>query len=333
MTTRSAATGTTQCAPLLSIVIVNWNTRERLRGCLASIAEHLAQVDHEVLVVDNASADGSPAMVQTDFPAARLIRNVDNLGFGRANNQAMRIARGGYILLLNSDTELRDSSVADLLEDVRAEPSIGVAHCRLDFPDGRAQYTAYRFPRLSLALVENLGLYKLLPKQRAGNLLLGGYLEPSAARDVDWVAGAFMLIRREVFEQTAGFDESVFMYGEDLEWCYRIRDHGWRIRYYPETSIVHFDHVSSDIRWGGSDKRVLLCLGRQLDVYAQRHGRARAAMLAALGLIGALMRIGYHGARLCLSCGRSSVERTMSVQGLTMLRLMACVILDRRRPS
>lgn len=333
MTKRAAATGTTHTAPLLSIVIVNWNTRERLRACLASIAAHLGQVDHEVLVVDNASADGSPSMVETEFPAVRLIRNAHNVGFGRANNQAMRLARGGHILLLNSDTELRDSSVADLLEQVRTDPSIGVAHCRLDFPDGRSQYTAYRFPRLSLALVENLGLHKLLPKQRAGNLLLGGYWEPRAARDVDWVAGAFMLIRREVFEQTAGFDESVFMYGEDLEWCYRIRDRGWRIRYYPGTSIVHFNHVSSDIRWGSSDKRVMLCLARQLDVYAQRHGRARAATLAALGLIGALMRTGYHGARLGLSCGRSSVERTMCAQGLTTLRLMAWVILGGRRPS
>jgi GT2 family glycosyltransferase len=125
--------------PDLSVIVVNWNTLERLRACLRSLDEHLSSVRHEVIVIDNASNDGSPDMVETDFPAVRLVRNEENVGFGRANNQAMRVADGTWFLLLNSDTELLDESVAELFREVRETSDIGVAHCRLIFRDGRLQ--------------------------------------------------------------------------------------------------------------------------------------------------------------------------------------------------
>jgi GT2 family glycosyltransferase len=284
-----------QPSPELSIVIVNWNTRERLRDCLASIAKHLSAVSHDVLVVDNDSSDGSADMVAEQFPDVRLIRNEENVGFGRANNQAMLEARGEWFLLLNSDMLLTDDSVATLFEKVRKEPGIGVAHCRLVFPDGRTQFTAYRFPSLGLTAFEALGLYKLVPRKRAGMMLLVGYWDYEEERPVDWVAGAFMLVPREVFEQTGGFDESLFMYGEDMEWCYRIRDRGWQIRYYPDASVVHFDHTSADIRWG--QERVALCLQRQRDIYSLRAGRLRGTLLTAIQLVGTLLRAAYYTVR------------------------------------
>jgi asparagine synthase (glutamine-hydrolysing) len=279
----------------VSVIIVNWNTRQLLHDCLSSIDEHLAAVDHEVIVVDNDSSDGSPDMVEEEFPHVRLIRNTENVGFGRANNQAMREARGEWLLLLNSDTVLLDGSVGELFESVRNTPDLGVAHCRLILPDGRLQHTAYRFPSVPLAVVEDLGLYKLLPSKIAGKLLLAGYWDYSEERDVDWVAGAFMLLPRHVFEETQGFDERLFMYGEDMEWAYRIRERGWRIRYYPTASIKHFDHSSSEIRWG--DERIALCLRRQRDIYRERSGGPRTALLMLLHVAGAATRSVYYSIR------------------------------------
>jgi asparagine synthase (glutamine-hydrolysing) len=281
--------------PDLSVIVVNWNTRELLRGCLTSLEENLQGLDHEVIVVDNGSRDGTPDMVAADFPSVRLVRNAENVGFGRANNQAMRLAKGAWLLLLNSDTLLVDGSVAALVRRLRSEQNVGVAHCRLVFPDGRQQHTVYRFPSLKLALLEDLGLYKLLSKRRRGETLLTGYWDYAEERDVDWVAGAFMLLPRKVFETTAGFDERLFMYGEDMEWCYRIRREGWRIRYYPDAMVKHFDHSSAEIRWG--DDRIALCLRRERDIYRERHGPLRAAALMTLRLVGAGIRTVYYSAR------------------------------------
>lgn len=280
----------------LSVIVVNWNTQEKLRACLASLQRHLAQADHEVIVVDNASADGSPEMVEKEFPEVRLVRNTDNVGFGRANNQAMRLARGRWLLLLNSDTELVDESVHDLVERVRAQADLGVAHCRLILPDGRTQHSTYRFPSLRLALLEDLGFYKFLPAERAGKALLGGYWAHDEEQDVDWVAGAFMLMPRKVFEATGGFDERLFMYGEDLEWCYRIQDAGWRIRYFPDAAILHHDHASSDLLWG--DKRITVCLQRQRDIYRERHGAVNGALLLAVRITGQALRTAYYSLRV-----------------------------------
>lgn len=313
--------------PELSVVIVNWNTQELTRNSLASLERHLANVDHEVIVVDNASHDGSPEMIAAEFPHARLIRNTENVGFGVANNQGMRRALGSWLLLLNSDTELIDGSVARLLAHARGEPGLGVAHCRLQFPDGRLQHSAYRFPSVRLALFEGTGVYKLLPK-RAGKILLGGYWDYAQERDVDWVAGAFMLLPREVFEQTGGFDERLFMYGEDLEWCYRIRDGGWRIRYYPDATVMHVDHASADIRWG--DERIVLCLTRQRDIFAQRHSRVLATLLMAVGVIGATVRSVYYAVRIAARGPRSDAYRQMQRYQHLAVRTMLSLMLWRR---
>jgi GT2 family glycosyltransferase len=255
-----------------------------------------------------------------------LIRNAENVGFGVANNQAMRAARGAWFLLLNSDTELTDDSVARLITRVRGQSNIGVAHCQLRFPDGRLQHTAYRFPSLRLSLFENLGFHKLFPRS-APEMLLGGYWDYEEERDVDWVAGAFMLLPREVFEATGGFDERLFMYGEDMEWCYRIRDLGWRIRYYPSAAIIHVDHASSAIRWG--DERISICLRRQRDIFAERNGRSRAALLTLVGLTGAAMRTAYYFVRARLGGSRANAYREMEPAVRTAFRALLALSLGR----
>jgi asparagine synthase (glutamine-hydrolysing) len=312
--------------PELSVIVTSWNTRELTRSCLRSLERHLRYVSHEVIVVDNASGDGSAEMITADFPGVRLLRNPENAGFAVANNQAMKVARGAWFLLLNSDTELIDCSVARLFERVRSEADVGVAHCRLRFPDGRLQHTVYRFPSIALALLEDLGFHKLAPRF-APHVLLGGYWDYGEERDVDWVAGAFMLLPRQVFEATGGFDERLFMYGEDMEWCYRIRDHGWKVRYYPSASIMHVDHASSELRWG--DARVALCLQRQLDIFTERHGRWRGRALMAVRLTGAGLRTVYYSWRARLSGPGARPYREMEPHVRATFRALAALAFGR----
>jgi hypothetical protein len=316
-----------QAAPDLSVIIVSWNTCGLLRDCLASVERHLADVANDVIVVDNSSPDGSAEMVTAEFPDVHLIRNAENLGFGVANNQAMGVARGRWFLLLNSDTLLVDDSVSRLFKKVKDSRDIGVAQCRLFFPDGRLQYTAQRFPTLGLALFEDLGLYKLAPR-RAPGILLRGYWKHDAERDVDWVIGAFMLVPRGVFEQTGGFDERLFMYGEDREWCYRIRTMGWRVRFYPDASIVHLGHASSDIRWG--DERVALCLERDRDFYVEQRGLAYARLMMSVRVAGAALRAAYYSIRASLRDRNAPRYREMQPHLVNTLRVLVALALGRR---
>ena len=322
----STAPAAAVSAPALSVVVVNWNTQGLLRDCLTTLAAHMKDVDHEVLVVDNASADGSADMVAREFPAVRLIRNTENVGFARANNQAMRVARGQWFMLLNSDTRLTDDSVARLFAQVRDRPGAGVTHCRLLLENGHVQYSTYRFPSVRLAVLEGFGLYKLLPAARRGRLLLAGYWEEEEEREVDWVSGAFMLMPRAVFETTGGFSEEFFMYGEDLEWCYRIRAAGFSIRHFPQASLIHLDHSSSNIRWG--ERRVALCLKSQLDIYGQRHGRLGQAALHGTGVAVAAFRAGYFALR-GLRGGRGGYDREMVRYYLLSLRTYARLLRGR----
>ncbi|HSW31555.1 MAG TPA: asparagine synthase (glutamine-hydrolyzing) [Longimicrobiales bacterium] len=291
-----AAAGTVStAAPRLSIIIVNWNTRDITRDCLASVRKWMRAVPHEVILVDNASSDGSADMVRAEFPEVRLIANAENVGFGRANNQGMRVARGDLFFLLNSDTLLVDDSVGRLADLVASEPDVGIAGCRLLNEDRTTQSSCGRSPSVGVSILEELLLYKLLPRRMQGELLLGGYWPHDRARDVDAVWGAAMMVRREVFEETGGFDERIFMYGEDLDWCMRARDRGWRIRFHPEGEIVHLDHRSSAQRYG--DMRIDLSLQRGYDIYRERTGALATAALMGVKAVGALIRIGYFGLR------------------------------------
>jgi asparagine synthase (glutamine-hydrolysing) len=315
-------------APDLSVVIVNWNTREILKNCLGSIEKHLTAVNHEIIVVDNASSDGSAEMVANEYPSVRLIRNDENVGFARANNQAMRVARGQWFLLLNSDTLLIDDSVARLFARIRNENGLGIAHCQLVMADRRLQYSTYRFPSLKLAVLEDFGLYKLLPHAKRGKLLLTGYWNHDEERDVDWVAGSFMLLPRKVFEDTNGFSEKYFMYGEDMEWCDRIRRLGWRIRYYPQARIVHLDHASSALRWG--DERIAICVRRQVDFYVGRHGRRMGQVYNFVKLTGMSLRFASFSLRSALNGRANRYDRDMKRYYLRCLRVHALLSLGER---
>jgi GT2 family glycosyltransferase len=271
--------------------------------CVDSIHQHTGSVSFEVIVIDNASADGSAEAVVRAFPDVRVVKNMDNVGFARGCNQGMALARGAFILLLNSDAYVSDDVVGRSVVALAARPEIGMLGCELRFPDGRRQHTANRALSIRQSLLERLWLYKALPASRRGRTLLGGYWEEDEEIEVDWLAGAFMLLRRELFERTGGFDPRFFMYGEDSEWCMRLRRLGHRILYAPRLGVVyHRGASSSDVLWTDKE-RLRRCYAGGIEAYEALNGRRRAALFRLAELVGATVRFAVYGAAAALRPG------------------------------
>lgn len=231
----------------LSIVIVNWNTREDLRRCLQSLPATVGDLTCEVFVVDNASTDGSPEMVERDFPHVLLIRKAQNTGFAHANNQAIRRSRGDYVLLLNSDTVAHPGALARLVAAMDAQPGVGISGPKLLNGDGSLQYSCRRFPTFIAGLFRNSAFGKLFSRHRQVRDYLMTDYDHQHAADVDWVSGAALCIRRATLEQIGLLDERYFMYCEDVDWCYTARQAGWTVVYFPEAQITHLIGRSSDL--------------------------------------------------------------------------------------
>jgi O-antigen biosynthesis protein len=225
----------------LSVIIVNYNVRDYLGNALRSVSEALRGIDGEVIVVDNASDDGSVEMVRSDHPSVKVISNAKNLGFAAANNLALREARGRYLLLLNPDTVVQEDTFQAIIRFLDGHPRAGIAGCRILNPDGTLQPACRRsFPTPWVAFTKISGLSALYPRSRAFGRYNLGYLDPEASHEVDAVSGSFMAVRREAYEQAGGLDEEYFMYGEDLDWCYKIKQAGWEVWYVADTRIIHY---------------------------------------------------------------------------------------------
>ncbi len=231
--------------PDVTIVVVSWNTRDILRNCLASVFDQTRRATFEAIVVDNASSDGSAQMVRAEFPRVTLIANQENRGFAAANNQAIRGCRGRAILLLNSDTIVQDGAIDKSLDYLAAHPEIGVLGPKVFWPSGERQSSVFRFPGLLGMLLDASHLPDAYPEHWFWNRNRYAGSDWDQPREVDVVAGCFLLVRREVIDQVGVLDEEFFMYGEEAEWCYRIKRAGWRIVYYPGASIIHIWGASS----------------------------------------------------------------------------------------
>lgn len=228
-----------------SIVIVNWNVRDLLRQCLQSVydAGGLRAEQLQVIVVDNASADGSVEMVRAEFPQVELVANADNLGFGKANNQALPMCRGRHVVLLNPDTKVLERAIARMVEMMDAEPEIAVLGCRLLNGDGTLQrWTGGAYPRLANLLNHYFFLDRLLPSSMRPMPL---YLDHDVNRDieVDWLCGACMVMRTAELDGKL-FNPDYFMYGEDMELCHRLKQAGGKVVYTPRVSIIHYQGES-----------------------------------------------------------------------------------------
>lgn len=273
----------------LSIIIVSWNTRELLAKCLRCVEETVKKISYEVYVVDNNSSDGSQDMVRKDFPTVKLIANVDNVGFAKANNQAMRVSEGRYVLLLNSDAFVKDNTIDYMVSFMDSHPDAGMSGCKLLYEDGRLQPSCATFPTLASEFYIATGLDKLFPKSK----IFGKYLmtdwDYSDTRPVDVIMGAFMLARADVIQKVGLMDESFFMYSEEVDWCYRFKAAGWKIYFCPDVETVHL--------WGGSSKAVkvetLLRLYRARVQFFRKHYGALTAFLYKIILtINSLIRVG-----------------------------------------
>ncbi len=232
--------------PLLSIVIVNYNVRDLLENALHSVGVAMRGIPGEVFVVDNASDDGSAEMVERKFPEVRLIRNLQNAGFARANNQAFREARGAFILVLNPDTLLQEDTLQVMLRFFEENPDVGMAGCKIIEPDGTYEPNSRRsFPSPWVAFTKLSGLSALFPRSRLFGRYNLTYLSDDESYEIDALSGCFTMLRREVYDAIGGFDEEYFMYGEDLDWCYRAQKSGWKIYYVPATKIIHYGGEST----------------------------------------------------------------------------------------
>jgi len=255
----------------LSIIIVNYNVRDFLEQALLSVRKAVRDIPHEIIVVDNASTDGSVRMVRERFPDVILIANSVNAGFARANNQAMKLAKGRFISLLNPDTLVKEDTFSVILDAFGKHSEAGMIGCRVLNPDGSLQLSCRRsFPTPWVSITRLLGLSWLFPKNRLFGRYNLTYLDPDSAAEVDAISGSFMNVRREVIESAGMLDERFFMYGEDLEWCYQIKERGWKIMYIPDTSIVHYKGESSR----QSNWNQLKLFYRAMVIFSEKHFRS-----------------------------------------------------------
>lgn len=266
----------------ISIIIVNFNTKDFLKECLVSIFQSLKKtaLNFEVIVVDNGSTDGSAKKIKllvkeysyrlvrrpkislkkkaehghqirlnSQISTLRLIENRTNLGFAKANNRAIKHAKGKYILLLNPDTIIQPKTIPFMIDFMEKNKDVGIATCRVELPSGELDDACHRgFPSLWNAFCHFSGLARLFPQSQLLNGYHLGYQNIDKVHEIDACAGAFLLIRRKVGEEIGWFDEDYFWYGEDLDLCYRVKKAGWKIVFIPQVKIVHYKGVASGIK-------------------------------------------------------------------------------------
>ncbi|GIP35110.1 glycosyltransferase family 2 protein [Paenibacillus sp. J2TS4] len=259
----------------LSIIILNYNTCELTLNALESVYGSNTGFKYEVILIDNASSDSSVERIRGKFPQVRMIENKKNVGFSRANNQGMRIATGKYILLLNSDTIVQPDTFDIMLQFMEEHLEIGASGCKIILPDGSLDKACRRgFPTPSASFYYAFGISKLFPRVPRFNQYQLGYLNPDEEYPVDCLVGAFMLVRRQAIEEVGMLDEEFFMYGEDVDWCYRIKQAGWQNYYYPKTHIIHYKGASSRKKpW-----KIIYEFHRAMYLFHRKHYRTKYSL-------------------------------------------------------
>jgi len=230
----------------LSIIIVNYNVKEFVLNLLGSISKASSNLSSEIFVVDNASDDGSVEAVKEKYPSVTLIDNKKNIGFGAANNQALEKANGKYFLLINPDTIVREDTFSKMISFFEKNLNCGIAGCKVLNPDGSLQLACRRgFPGPWTSFTKVMGLSRIFPKSKLFARYNLTYLDENQTYEVDAISGAFMMLRKEVYQKIGGFDPQFFMYGEDLDLCYRTQKAGYKVYYVHDTEIIHYKGEST----------------------------------------------------------------------------------------
>ncbi len=299
----------------LGIVIVNYNTRDLLRACLRSVYASQGDFTFEVCVVDNGSSDGSAEMIAAEFPRTRLIVNEENVGYPSANNQGLRAfgfaetadtqsQTPKFALLLNSDTELGPDALVRMLDFMAEHPDAGAAGPRLVLPDGSLDRACRRsLPTPEVSFYRLTGLSRLFPRSRRFGRYNLTYLDPDQVAEVGSVVGAFMLVRAEAIAQAGLMDGQFFLYGEDLDWAYRIKAAGWKIYYNPAVTVLHVKRASTR-----HNPRARIEFYRAMDIFYRKHYAAETPWWLHALIVGAIsLRWRLEQLRLlCVSMVRSS---------------------------
>ena len=292
--------------PVLSIVIVSWNVREDLRECLQSLlreeGSRLESGEIEIIVVDNASTDGTAEMVNLEFPRVKLLVNSQNLGYTKANNIGINHSRGKYILLLNPDTIVHQGALQALIDCAESHPEAGIIGAKLLNPDGSVQRSARSFPDIGAGLFRNTFLGRLFPNNPFVRRYLLADFGYDEVREVDWVSGAAMLVRRDLIERIGGLDERFWAYCEDVDLCWRTWQAGYKVLFCPNAVITHKVGRSSDQRLVPS----LIQHHKSMWLFYLKNYRHRYPLilfpLIGLGILirlaGALLKVASHRLRL-----------------------------------
>ncbi|MDA0684048.1 MAG: glycosyltransferase [Bacteroidetes bacterium] len=292
-TPRNEPSGTASLSETIdvSIIVVNYNVREFLVQAIRSVQQASKSLNTEIWVVDNNSVDGSVAALQEDFPTVQLIANDHNVGFGAANNQAIREASGEFLLILNPDTILQEDTLDILVKRMRAHPECGAMGCQILNPDGSfAPESRRAFPTPEIAFWRMTGLGKFFPNSRRFGGYNMSYLPIDEEAEIDALSGSCMFVRRDALLSDRGaglFDENFFMYGEDLDLCFRIQQAGWTIRYTPLTRIIHYKGESTK---KGEIRYVRLFYGAMLLFIDKHLDRRHSTLLASLLRFGIMLR-------------------------------------------
>lgn len=259
----------------LSIVIVSWNVRDLLRDCLDSIRNGRGSLAVQTIVVDGASIDGSAEMVAAEFPEVVLIPRNDNVGFPKGNNIGLARANGRFVMLLNPDTRVLGDALQALVAEAERDPGIGALGPQLLNPDGSVQSSRRRFPTLMTGFFESTWLEGVAP-EGVLRLYYAQDLPDDAPAEVDWLTGAAILAPRAAVERAGGLDEAYFMYSEELDWCRRIKDAGYRIVYWPRAQVVH--HVGKSSEQAVTARHINFQRAK-LRYFRKYHGRAASGLL------------------------------------------------------
>jgi N-acetylglucosaminyl-diphospho-decaprenol L-rhamnosyltransferase len=272
----------------IDVAIVSWNTREALEKCLESLRPASEAALAQVWVVDNASTDGSPDMVQEDFPWVRLIALKENLGYGTAINLAASRSSSPWLVISNADIVVRPGSLECLLKAGRRDDGAGIVAPRLILPNGSTQHSVWPFPSPFALAMGHLGP-RLVPARLGNRLALAKMWDPTAARRVPWAIAAFLLVRREAWEAAGGFDPDQWLSAEDLELGWRMANAGWATRYEPGAVIDHQDSAAVGQRWG--EHRAIHWQRCAYGWMVRRLGRSRTVVIGIVELIGSGTRL------------------------------------------
>jgi GT2 family glycosyltransferase len=294
--------------PLVSIVIVSFNTCALLRACLESLQDALTGLSHEIFVVDNNSSDDSVSMLERSFPSVQVISSQANLGFAAANNRALERCDGTYVILLNSDAFLQSDSLRLAIQHMEERPRAGLGGARLIGRDQSWQPSARMFPSLLNEFLSLSGFSVLFRRSRMFGRQDRTWADPLEPARVDWVPGAFSIIRRDVLETVGYFDEAFFLYYEEVDLCRRIRSAGYEVWYWPDIVVVHYGGESSktiqSLSLSKAGSQLTLWRMRSQLIYYRKHLGASAWAVKELERT-------WHSLRLLKNKGSKHPEREL----------------------